>query len=270
MFSFHLALENLEITGSPKPIAMDNWEKDFYNAILVTAVLIGSILCFSLVSLIRLHRRYVRLARVRREEEILMLERERTRIATDLHDELGPMLSAVKFKLGSVETGDPAGRSLLEQSSAHLDSIIERVRAISNGLMPNALLRKGALAAIREFIAREMSAFPVRITLTAGRMPALTQEQSIHLYRILQEVIHNTVRHAQATELVVEMSCHDQGFFVRCRDNGIGFDRELVLKEKAGLGLYNLQSRVEMLGGLIEWRSGRARGTEVLIDLPVS
>ena len=144
---------------------MDVRETTIYFALLIAAIIIGAILGYFLLSIVRMHRRYIRLHRSRSETQILLLEKEHKRIAADLHDELGPILSAAKFKITEVEPPSHEDRELLTQANDQINNIIIRIREISNGLMPNTLLRKGPMHAIEEFIQAMHSTFSFKIEL---------------------------------------------------------------------------------------------------------
>jgi signal transduction histidine kinase len=213
---------------------MDTSETTIFHAVLIAAVIIGGIFIFFLLSIIKLHRRQLRLQKSKREAEILLLDRERTRFAADLHDELGPILSAAKFKMNEVDPPSPDEKILLHQASDHIDNIISRIRQIANGLMPNTLLRKGPVYAIEEFIHSVTEAFPLHIELSPYNVPSFPQAQSIHIYRILQEIIHNTIKHAKASRLRIQMFPRSGKLIILCNDDGVGFNTAKVSKEKTG------------------------------------
>src|SRR5262245_1656804 len=131
---------------------MDPHQAKIYTAIIITSVIVGVIILYFVISLIRHQRKNLELYNLKIQAEITTTENERTRIACDLHDELGPLLSAVKFKISSLDTPLEEDKEMVEESAKHIDDIIQRMREISNDLMPNTLLRKGILYAMEEFI----------------------------------------------------------------------------------------------------------------------
>lgn len=249
---------------------MDAKETTIYLTILSIVFIIGVILGYFLWSIIRLHRRYIRLHKSKNNAQITLLEKERTRIAADLHDDLGPILSAAKFKLAEVETPSQEDQTLLTEASDHIDKIITRIREISNGLMPNTLLRKGPVYAIEEFIHVVTSSCPLKIELLKYNIPKLSQEQAINIYRILQEIIHNTVKHAKATVLKIQFFIRTETLVIVCTDNGCGFNKYAVRKEKAGLGLHTMLQRIEMLGGKMFITTGLSKGTSIKLEIPLT
>lgn len=249
---------------------MDAKETTIYLTILIIGLIIGVILGYFLWSIIRLHRRYMRLHKSKNSAQIIVLEKERTRIAADLHDELGPILSAAKFKLAEVEPPSEDEQILLGEAADHIDKIITRIREISNGLMPNTLLRKGPVFAIEEFIHVVTSSCSLRIELLTYNIPPLLQEQAINIYRILQEVIHNTIKHAQASLLKIQFFIRTNTLVIVCSDNGCGFNKYAVRKEKTGLGMHNMLLRAEMLGGKMFITSGLSKGTTIKFEIPLN
>src|SRR5580698_5525115 len=121
---------------------------------LLVSLIITIIIVYFFVSIIRYHRRYMRLQREKIFAEITIQENERKRIAGDLHDSLGPLLSAVKLNIGSVEVPLEEDRVVLEKTGKYLDEIIGSMRQISYDLLPNTLERKGLIEAIREFVSQ--------------------------------------------------------------------------------------------------------------------
>src|SRR5687767_4371185 len=180
---------------------MDTSEKELYNALLIVVGVVGIVLLYFIFTIIRYQRRSLRLHKEKIQAEIDTLENERRRIASDLHDELGPLLSAVKLQITNLETEIPHDVKLIEKSSGHIDDIIQKLREISNNLMPNTLLRKGLKVAIEDSISRVKDVYPLNITLEFPADVVMSQDKEINLYRVIQEIIHNTIKHAQAKNL---------------------------------------------------------------------
>src|SRR5438046_3045387 len=130
---------------------MDSNETKIYIAVLIAAVIIGIILVYFIISIIHHHRRSMVLYKEKIQVEMTTLEKERKRIASDLHDELGPLLSSVRLQIGCIESKDEDDIMIVSQSSRHIDTILDRLREISNNLMPHVLMRKGLVFAIQEF-----------------------------------------------------------------------------------------------------------------------
>ena len=247
---------------------MDPKEEDFFRAIVIVAAILAVIISYFLITIIRHQRRNLHLHKAKILAEITTLENERKRIASDLHDELGPLLSAVKLQITSLDSQDTHDLKLIEKSSGHIDDIIEKLREISNNLMPNTLLRKGLKFAILDSVSRLKGVHPINITLVYPEDITMSQDKEINLYRIIQEIIHNTIKHAQAKNLRLVFSREKNMIVLRTDDDGIGFDYEQKTRLAGGLGLLNLQSRTEVMGGEFSYSSEKGRGTRYLFEIP--
>ena len=122
---------------------MDAQTTSLFNTVLIVTIVLGIVIGFFIFSIIRQQRRSMRLYKKSILTEITTLERERSRIAADLHDEVGPILSAVKLKLASLDTMSEEDEEELQRTNQHIDELIKRMREISYDLMPNTLKRKG-------------------------------------------------------------------------------------------------------------------------------
>lgn len=247
---------------------MDAHETTIYTTILIVSIVGGSIIIFFILSMMRQHRRNIALYKSKIKAEITTLENERSRVSADLHDELGPLLFTVKFKISSVES-TPEDQKVLEEASSYLDDIIQRIREISNDLMPGTLLRKGVFLAIEEFIEGLSKNTPVHILFTYPTIVDLSKEKAINLYRIVQEIIHNTLKHSKATDLEIELIATDSKITLHSHDNGIGFDYLTKTRENTGLGLRNLLSRTELMGRDLYVEAKPGDGTSYTIEIPL-
>lgn len=248
---------------------MDAKEASFYNAVLIAAVILGGIITYFIVSIIRQQRRSVQLYRKSLLTEITTLEKERSRIAADLHDEVGPILSAIKFRINSLDIQDPDGKEELQKVNKYMDSLIGRMREVSFDLMPTSLLRKGLVTAVNQFIDTSYQHHPIKIIFRAEEGIPLSENQSIQFYRIVQEVIHNAIKHAKATCLELELRQEKDMVVLATKDNGIGFNYEARSGESTGLGLRNLVNRTEILGGKMYVESAKDKGTTYIFEVPI-
>ena len=248
---------------------MDSKEEEFYQAILIVASLVGIILLYFIITAVSYHRKSLRMHKDKIQAEIDTLENERRRIASDLHDELGPLLSAVKLQINNIETAGEEDQQLVIKSSQHIDSIIHKLREISNNLMPNTLLRKGLKTAIIELADTYKKASKLEVRFSCEQEIRLDQNKEINLYRIVQEVLHNTIKHSGANLLLISLRKEENHIMLATSDNGKGFDYFSKSKELKGLGLRNLQSRTEVMGGELTCNSQPGKGVTYIFDIPV-
>jgi two-component system, NarL family, sensor kinase len=200
-------------------------------------------------------------------------ENERKRIASELHDGVGQMMSAARMNLSAFE--NTLQFSGTEQQSAFdkiiglVDDSAKEVRNVSHNLMPFSVQQKGLVAAVTEFtgkINREVIEIGLYTEDTNGE-PADPATATI-LYRVIQECVNNVLKHAHATRMDISMACEENNFAVTIEDNGHGFDTA-ALNGTAGLGLENIKSRVAYLRGTVEFDSAPGRGTVVVIHIPL-
>lgn len=200
-------------------------------------------------------------------------ENERQRIAKDLHDGVGQMMSAAKMNLSAFESG--FGAQTTEQKNS-LDRIIrlvdescKEVRTVSHIMMPNALLTNNLDQAIRAFVDKlDKKTLQVHVS-TEGLEERLDSNTETVLYRVIQEAVNNVIRHAEATTLDVSLVRDKDGISGTIEDNGKGFD--VTDKNKfSGIGLKNIITRIEYLKGTVDFDSAPGRGTVVAFHVPAT
>lgn len=248
---------------------MDTQEKELYNSILMAVAVLAAIILYFVISIVRQQRRYRKLAQQKINAEITTLENERRRIAADLHDEVGPLLSAVKLQINHIEAADEDEQALIEKSSSHIDDIIRKMREISNDLLPNVLVRKGLAPAIKDFIGKLKAATSVQIDFQHNDPLRFDTATEVNMYRIVQEIIHNSIKHSQAKNLHIRLHMAEKLVRLSTEDDGVGFDYNEMRKTKGGLGLLNLQSRTDVMGGDFSFESGKGKGTKYLFEIPL-
>ena len=248
---------------------MHTTEKETYYAILIAMLTLAIIILCFIASVIRQHRRYRRLYQEKIKAEITTLENERQRLSGDLHDELGPALAGVKLKLSGISNLSAIDNEAVNSVLLHIDKMVAQIRNISYGLMPPALETKGAFFAIETYIKYINNSSGLSVDFKYNNIQ-LQLQQEVHIYRILLEIIHNTIKHAAASQLHIELNLYRNGLLITTADNGKGFNYKKSLKAGNGLGLYNLQSRVDILNGLLKLESTPGNGTSYTIEIPLT
>jgi signal transduction histidine kinase len=199
-------------------------------------------------------------------------EAERQRIAKDLHDGVGQMISAAKMNLSAVESGlnlQTAEQKLAFENIIQLvDDSCKEVRSVSHNMMPNALLKNNLAAAIREFIDK-LDQRVIKVHLYAkGLEERLDLNIETILYRVIQECVNNVIKHSGADTLDITIIKEPAELTATIEDNGNGFDTSD--KEKfEGIGLKNMRTRVEYLKGTIDVDSAPGHGTVVALHIPL-
>jgi two-component system, NarL family, sensor kinase len=200
-------------------------------------------------------------------------ENERKRIAADLHDGVGQMMSAAKMNLSAFENEisfkDDSQKMSFERLIGLVDESCKEIRSVSHQMMPNALLKSGLASAVKEFIDKIDNRI-LKINLHAeGLDERLDSNTETVLYRVIQECVNNVIKHSRATNLDIALIKDKDGISATVEDNGRGFN--ITDKQKfEGIGLKNIRSRVEFLKGTVDFDSSPGKGTLVAIHIPVA
>ncbi|MEM6633728.1 MAG: tetratricopeptide repeat protein, partial [Bacteroidota bacterium] len=198
-------------------------------------------------------------------------ERERQRIARELHDGMGSLLASVKFMFNAVQNDAPDIRTISNYQKADqmLDKACQEVREISHNLMPGVLDQYGLEYAIQQEIRMLQDANDLEIDfITYGLdQQDLGYNLQMSVYRITQEMLRNISKHAEATEVLVQLQVEEEMLMLTVEDNGKGFDPEEV-KNSNGIGLENMHSRVVYLQGKMEVDSQIGKGTSIQVEIP--
>jgi two-component system NarL family sensor kinase len=200
-------------------------------------------------------------------------ENERKRIAADLHDGVGQMMSAAKMNLSAFENNiafkDESQKNFFDKIIAQVDESCKEIRSVSHQMMPNALLKSGLASAVKEFLDK-IDHRVIKINLHAeGLNERLDSNLETVLYRVIQECVNNVIKHSGANNLDISLIRDADGIAATVEDNGKGFD----ISDKAkfeGMGLKNITSRIGFLKGTVEFDSAPGKGTLVAIHVPIA
>lgn len=194
-------------------------------------------------------------------------EKERSRIAQDLHDGIGQMLAASKMHVSALHNfvGEKE-KQFAKKALDILNDAYTEVRHISHNMMPDALMRLGLIPAIRELVGNINAANVLTIDFSTNVETSLGKSMDITIYRIVQEVLNNMIKHAQADHIIMEIEKNGTNLNISISDNGVGFDTNLI-NESKGLGWKSIYSRVSMLDGTIKLDSILKEGTIIYINL---
>ncbi|MEM9936115.1 MAG: histidine kinase [Bacteroidota bacterium] len=199
-------------------------------------------------------------------------ERERKRIAQELHDGLGSLLAAIKMQFSAVQKTIPDLDSSARyvQASQLLDEACEEVREVSHNLMPGTLIQSGLKKSLEERIHILSQSHQLEITfISHGLDASLAEATTVSIYRIIQELLSNIIKHAKASEALVQVNREDHQLLITVEDNGEGFEQS-DSHNKQGIGLRNIQSRLDYLGGAMSIDSQKKEGTSIHIEIPLN
>jgi signal transduction histidine kinase len=193
-------------------------------------------------------------------------EEERSRLAKDLHDGVGGLLSGIKLSMSTMK-----GNVFLSEQNAQafgnvimqLDQSIAELRRVSHNMMPEALIKYGLKEALENYCENLNISGKLKVQLqTYGMETRMEQNTEIIIYRIVQELLNNIIKHAEAKKVLIQLSLEDEQFNLTVEDDGKGFD---VNEIKDGAGLANIKARSEYLNGSIDIVSKKGEGTSINI-----
>lgn len=199
-------------------------------------------------------------------------ESERRRLAADLHDSIGGMLSAIRMGISTMVKTAPDATSI-EQTKQMLDDTISSVRQISRDLMPSTLEKFGLAQAIKELCERMQAttSLPIHFEELNEIFP-IDKNKELMIYRIVQELLNNAIKHSQASQVTVTLQAADE-LCLGVEDDGIGFNFDSQKNDKRygkGLGLYSIENRASLLKGKIKFDHQRIKGSKITMSIPLS
>ena len=202
-------------------------------------------------------------------------EQERTRLAKDLHDGLGGMLSGIKYSLGNMKENlimTPDNAQAFERSIDMLDSSIREMRRVAHNMMPEILIKYGLDTALKEFCSEIDRSGVIHANYQSVNMKEneLGQTTAVNVYRIVQELVNNAIKHAAAKNVLVQAHVFTQEklLAITVEDDGKGFDTA-ALGQQEGMGWKNIQNRVEFLTGRLDVQTAPGKGTSVMIEINI-
>jgi signal transduction histidine kinase len=204
------------------------------------------------------------------EHNLATLETERQRFAQDLHDEIGASLSAIRLYVSDIYTHYPNAdiTSKLQQVKNTIDQSMASTRRISHNILPPGLEHMGLSHVVKDLVKTFNLSDTIEVRLdTPTEIVKLDYNRELILYRVLQELMNNTIKHARASKIVIRFAATAVDYMIEYRDDGIGYN-PYKLKE-SGIGLKNVKSRVAMVGGeqIIETAIGK--GFYIKMNVPL-
>jgi len=240
---------------------------------LVLSLLAGAVVIFFFFYQKKMLRQQLQLsemAAAHREEllhkNIEQVEAERHRIATDLHDELGGIFSTLKLKINQINPGADQNK-LLSETREIIDAGVSSVRRISHSMTPPGLEMFGLADALTD-LCNKNNGPQLSLTFSCPNdFPRLDGKVELGLYRIAQELINNSMRHAEASEIILLLSRTDREVCLEYTDNGKGFDMA-IFQSRNGLGLKNIEARAKHINASVFWDTAPGAGLKTIVKTP--
>ncbi|SMC72541.1 tetratricopeptide repeat-containing sensor histidine kinase [Cellulophaga tyrosinoxydans] len=196
-------------------------------------------------------------------------EKERKRLAIDLHDGLGGRLSGISLNLSKLDKDEPKEypKQQLQKVMKDLGDALTELRAIARNMMPETLVKFGLEAALKDYCS-SMTGNETKVMLQFyGNEKGMNINQQVTIYRVIQELINNAIKHANASEVLVQYIREGNKVDITVEDNGIGFNLETTEEFQNGMGISNLKTRVAYLKGCLDFHSEENEGTTVNINI---
>jgi len=205
---------------------------------------------------------------------ILAQEAERKRMAIELHDSIGGLLSAAKIYVSNVsqELAAPQFSLFKEKALQALTENIQEVRTITNDLLPQSLERLGIVSATRGLLEKLEELKQIKVDLQANVEERFEGDREKALFRILQELVHNALKYSEAKNVAIHFQFSDTQLMVQYQDDGQGFDRAAYEQRpgRKSFGLKNMERHMAFLNGELNYETSPGNGVEVNLNLPIN
>lgn len=195
-------------------------------------------------------------------------EKERQKVAGELHDDLGSLMATIKLHFDNVEVDkkDPA----LQNAQKLLEEAYQKIRGMAHSKNSGVMSDQGLLAAIRKMAKTITDTNAMEVTVEDfGLGERMENSLELSIFRIVQELVANAIKHAEASKVNIQLTQHEDNLNIIVEDNGKGFDWSKLNTTKSGMGLTTIEKRVEHLEGSFTVDSVLGKGTSILIDIPV-
>jgi signal transduction histidine kinase len=239
---------------------------------LVGFAVLTLLIIFFIIAVLRNQKLKVKLERDQTLKDIQILENERARIAADLHDDLGSLISAIKLNLECINTtNNPENNIIIEKTASYIDSTMQKIRDISNDLMPKILEQNGLIPAVTDFmnILDAKSKAKIKLINKIPDESSISKEVKTHIFRIVQELLNNAVKHANASQINLDLSLINKIILIKINDNGIGFNEHVDFSKMKSDGLRNIIRRTQLVDGKLFLDTGINKGTSFKIEIPL-
>lgn len=201
-------------------------------------------------------------------------EKERERIAREIHDDLGPLMSTIKLYVNELESDDlnmEERTEFLKKTNEILDEAITSTRTIANLLTPRVIIDFGLIKAVESFCKKINLSQKINIVYEASIQERFDQTVELVLYRVVTELLNNSIKHSRAGKIEIYLEKFDDILQLTYMDDGIGFDLDKVLNtENSGMGLKNIISRLESIHGTYKIHSMKEAGTLVVVEVKLA
>ncbi|MAX82226.1 MAG: hypothetical protein CL843_18870 [Crocinitomicaceae bacterium] len=262
-------------------------KKETENTFILASIIAIAIILILIATSFYLNRRrkYIQkiateeIQKLEKEKEVISLqtmlvaqEEERQRIARDLHDSIGALLSAAKLHIGNIEgeIQKLTDLDLLKNTEEIIDHASKEVRRVAHDMMPSVLTKLGLEEGLEDFFDKIRSSQNITVNFIYDELPKrLPSKNEIMLYRMIQEMTNNTLKHAEASEITVVMKVKEDHVSIKYKDDGIGFDTS-KFSNNSNVGLSGLKSRAKFINADFHPSSNPNMGTQYIIEFKIN
>ena len=246
---------------------MDTTETRIYTAFIISSVVIGTLLLYFAVKMVRNHRRHFGFLSNFYLQEVELVDKDRNRIARDLHDELGPLVSIAHLLIQNSKGADTEDQEYLQKAEQSLRELNARFRDIAKDLAPDILNVKGLQVSIERFLQRCVVISSIHFQFSCKLKQEPAEQVALQIYRLVQELVHNAIKHSGAVKVNIHVVERKDTLYLFYKDDGKGMQTD---KHKDGMGIKSMRSRVTMLNGVMDMKSKPGEGTEFYFTLPIN
>lgn len=246
---------------------MDTTETTIFNSLIIAGFIIGLIILYCIIYLLYENRQLYELKKVFMMREFTAIEKERQRIAHDLHDDLGPTLCSIKIALNSLSISDKKDILKRDKLIEVLGRSIEKLKTISYNLNTPCITLTW-----EESIQNVISLIEkgeIRIAFIAKHTRNINHEKGAQLVRAIQEILHNAIKHSECANIFITTYNYRNLIVINIFEDGKGFEVKEAWKEKKGLGLSNIVNRIGIIQGRLRIESRLGQGTIYRINIPL-
>jgi PAS domain S-box-containing protein len=255
----HIVEMEIALDGKKKYLELNNKSIDFKNDVVTVSII------RDITDRKQIEQRII-------EAIIKTQEEDQKKYAAELHDGLGPILSTLKMYIEwiSQPSNTVNKEKITQQTIQGINDAISIVKEIANNLSPHLLQRFGLVNAIQAHIDSIKTTSGVDFVISSNLNYRIESRIETALYRILLECINNTIKHAQAKKVIIKFKVAENKLTISFADNGKGFDVNKALREAKGMGLFNIQNRIKLIGGDIQLKSNIGIGTDIEIKIVIN
>ncbi len=250
---------------------MGSEEASVYYALLIAGFMFFLVFVSFVVSIFKNRKKSLATYQKNTERDLKIIEREKKRIAADIHDGIGANVSAIKLLVDELLMSGQADGALKSKIALTIQRMSLSVKEVSGNMVPYALQREGLINALTELTKALFPGSVIKITTQFEFHETMVgEERAMHIYRIVHELLNNIVKHSKATAVHLSLLEQNRTLILHIKDNGVGFNQEKIKKSTQGLGLINISTRVILLKGNIYLNTSPGKGTEWIIELPLA